>query len=539
MIHCASRSIQTILLAALHLASLLICSAPAQARADVAVPAPVSVLTAKCEAIGASNFSALPDAPTHIVSAKLIAASEDKPTYCEVEGYVSPQVGILMWLPAEKWNGKFLEIGCGGFCGTTQFIFLCNAPLRKGYACITTDMGHRAKEAEGLEWAYNNTQAVIDFAYRATHVTALAGKAIIAEYYGRKPDKSYFQGCSCGGRQALVEAQRFPWDFDGIIVGAPGINYTDITLEYALRARDLRDAKGKPLFDANSLAYLGKAVIAKCDMNDGLKDGQIGDPRLCKFNPQDYVCKSGASNECLTQAQATAAASYYAEQKSASGDRLGERAYFPGSETSMLGVAETPLMQRTFYEDFYKYMALSPNPGPAWKFENFDLNADYKRLGMIQSLLQADNPDLRRFKAAGGKLIFYHGWSDGGPSPLASIDYYNAVERAMGGRASTQDFLRLFMVPDMDHCMGGNGAWSIDYLDYLEKWVEQGKAPDVVIGAHFTANPIDPILAKPLDVTKAKFTRPVFPYPLRAQYDGKGDPNSASSFKPAKAQSEY
>jgi feruloyl esterase len=145
----------------------------------------------------------------------------------------------------------------------------------------------------------------------------------------------------------------------------------------------------------------------------------------------------------------------------------------------------TPITKRPFYEDFFKYMALIPNPGPAWRFEDFDLNADYRRLGLIQSLMRADNPDLSRFKAAGGKLIFYHGWKDGGVSPLTSVEFYKAIERTMGGRAATQNFLRLFMVPDMDHCKGGKGPWSIDYLSYLEKWVEQGKAPDMMIGTHY------------------------------------------------------
>lgn len=490
----------------------------------------------QCEALKAENLSGIPDAPTHILSAKLVDVSANKPAYCEVEGNIAPQVGILMWLPAEKWNGKFLEVGCGGFCGTTAFIALCEDPLRKGYACITTDMGHKGLEGEGADWAYNNQQAVIDFAYRATHVTALAGKEIVKRYYGRKPDKSFFHGCSCGGRQAMVEAERFPWDFDGILVGAPGINYPDILMNFALRSRYLYTPSGQPLFDAKAVQFLGSAAVAKCDMNDGLKDGQIGDARLCKFDPRDYVCKAGALSagaaaDCLTPEQAEAAVAFYAEQKSASGDRLGDRAHFPGSEVSFLGIADNPLMKRSFFEDFFKYMAFIPNPGPNWKFEDFDLNADYKRMGLIQSLLQADNPDLRAFKATGGKMIFYHGWADGGPSPLTTIDYYQTVEKTMGGRAATQDFLRLFMVPGMDHCFGGSGAWSVDYLDYLDKWVEQGKAPDAMIGGYFATDPMDAQFSQSLDMSKAKFTRPIFPYPLRAHYKGSGDPNAASSFK--------
>jgi feruloyl esterase len=272
-------------------------------------------------------------------------------------------------------------------------------------------------------------------------------------------------------------------------------------------------------------------------MNDGVKDGLIGDPRSCKFDPRDIVCKSATAKACLTREQADAIVAVSGEQKSSSGDRVGERAYLPGWETSFLGLVDNPIMHRTFYEDFMKYMALDPNPGPTWKFEQFDMNEDYKRLGMIQALMQADNPDLHRFKAAGGKLIFYHGWADGGPSPLGSVAFYKSVEMAMGGRASTQDFLRLFMVPDMDHCYGGNGAWSIDYLAYMEKWVEQGKAPDVLIGAHYSADPMDLIFAKKVDPAKAQFTRPVFPYPLRAQYKGSGDPNDLSSYTPVNSES--
>lgn len=525
------RMVDFLTFATFCLVFIAVGSTDARAAHDMSVPKATTPLGIKCEAIKEADFSGVPDAPTHILSAKLVEASANKPQYCDIAGNIAPQVGIAMWLPAEQWNGKFVQIGCGGFCGTTAFIVLCEDPLRKGYACITTDMGHKGAEGEGVEWAYNNPQAVIDFAYRSTHVTALAGKAIVQAYYGKKPDKSYFHGCSCGGRQAMVEAQRFPYDFDGIIVGAPGINYPDIALNFALRSQFLYNKEGKPLFDAKSIEFLGNAVIAKCDMNDGIKDGLIGDARQCKFNPRDYVCKSNATSGCLTSDQAEAAVAYYSERKSASGDRIGDRAHLPGSEVSLLGMADNPLMKKPFFEDFFKYMAFVPNPGPNWKFENFDFNSDYKRMGLLQSLMQADNPDLRTFKAAGGKMIFYHGWADGGPSPLTTIDYYKTVERTMGGRANTQDFLRLFMVPGADHCFGGVGAWSVDYLDYMDKWVDQGKAPDVLTGAFFSDNPMDPMFSEPLDMSKAKFTRPVYPYPLRAQYKGKGDPNSASSFK--------
>lgn len=504
------------------------CCASLPANAEAEPRAPMSHPAISCEQLRAVNLSTVPEAPTHVTAAKTIEAAAGQPDHCEVEGYVAPQVGILMRLPTQAWNGKFLEVGCGGFCGVFTFIRDCDAPLRRGYACITTDMGHKGLEVEGVEWAYNNPQAVIDFGYRATHVTALAGKAIVERFYGRKPDRSYFSGCSCGGRQALVEAERFPYDFDGIIVGAPGITYSEFTLGFALRARTLRADSGKPLFDPAAIQFIGRAVIAKCDMDDGLKDGQIGDPRLCRFDPRAYVCRSEATTDCLSREQADAALSFYSETRSASGDRLGDRAFLPGWEGSYLGMGDAPVLKRRFYEDFFKYMALQPNPGPAWRFEDFDLERDPKRMGQIDALIGADNPDLSRFKAAGGKLIFYHGWADGGLSPLTSIDFYRMIERTMGGRAATQDFLRLFMVPDMDHCAGGKGPWAIDYLSYLTDWVEQGHAPDVMIGAHYSDDPS----FRAADGATPQFTRPIYPYPLRAKYKGKGDPNNAASFKP-------
>lgn len=500
----------------------------AAAAESPAASAPSNVqVVAKCEALESADLATVQDAPTRIDSAKLVEASDGAPAYCEVEGYVAPSVGILMRLPTQ-WNGKFLEAGCGGFCGMYTFIWLCNAPLQKGYACITTDMGHKGKEAAGAEWAYNNPQAVIDFAFRATHVTALAGKAIAKAYYGSAPSKAYFQGCSTGGYQGLVEAERFPWDFNGIIVGAPAIHYSQIVASFAYRARALHDVAGKPLFDASTIHFLTKAVIAKCDMNDGVRDGLIGDPRLCKFDPREYACKAGRTVDCLNPDQVRAAIAYYSDVRSSTGVRVTNYAMLPGSESSPLGMNENPTMKRSFYEDFLKYVALQPSPGPAWRFENYDVNNDYKRMGMIDSLMEADNPDLTRFKNAGGKIIFFHGWADGGISPLTSVEFYKTVERTMGGRSATQDFMRLFMVPDMDHCFGGRGPWRINYLQYLESWAEQGRAPGVLIGRHYSDDGMTALV--PAQGTPS-LVRPIFPYPLRAQYSGKGDVNDPSSYR--------
>ncbi len=503
-------------------AVLLLFSPPVAAQGSDSPRRPGA---ARCEALGKESFAAVPDAPTTLTSTTLVEASDSKPAHCEVEGYVAPQVGILMWLPTQNWNGKFLQVGCGGFCGTFVFMRDCVAPLGKGYACVTTDMGHKGNQGGGVAWAYNNPQAVIDFAYRATHVTALAGKAILHAYYGRKSDRSYFRGCSAGGRQGLIEAQRFPWDFDGVIAGAPAISYSDISFDFAYRERIFRDARGIPLFDAGAKQLLFKAVRVKCDMNDGVKDGLIGDPRLCRFDPQVLLCKAGTTSQCLTKAQADAATALYKTDRSVSGERLGQAAYPVGVENAVPLVARDA---RPFYEDFFKYMALQPNPGPEWTFEKFDREADYQRLGEIQGLMDATNPDFSRFKRAGGKLILHHGWADSGLSANASVELYESIQRAMGGRIATQEFMRLFMVPDTDHCGGGPGANAIDYLEYLDKWVVEGSAPDSMIAAHHTEKHLSPA---PATDTAPKFTRPVYPYPLYAKYKGSGDPNDASSFR--------
>ncbi|UPT64808.1 MAG: tannase/feruloyl esterase family alpha/beta hydrolase [Hyphomonadaceae bacterium JAD_PAG50586_4] len=485
-------------------------------------------MASRCEALRAQDFTQTPDAPTRIHSARLVEAAGAAPAYCELTGNIAPQVGILARLPAETWNGRFLQVGCGGFCGITTFIAMCDQPLQRGYACITTDMGHRGLEVEGVEWAYNNPAAVTDFAYRATHVTALAGKAIIERYYGRQPERSYFHGCSCGGRQALIEAERYPEDFDGIIVGAPAISYTDVSLTSARKVDLLLDRNGAPLFDAASIATISAAIIAECDMNDGVRDGQIGDPRICRFDPRRLICRGRARSNCLTRAQGQAAWAFYHEERTPSGERVGERAFSPGWESGFFGLAmAAPLTQRAFYEDYFKYLALTPAPGPTWRFEDFDLTRDRPRLEAMNALMEPQ-ADLSAFSAAGGRMIMYHGWNDGGISPQTSVAYYEGVERSMGGRAATQSFMRLFMVPDMDHCMGGRGPWAIDYLTYLERWVEHGEAPDALIGAHFTDNPMS---TEPVDYSTPRFTRPIYPYPLRAEYSGAGDPTSAASFQ--------
>jgi feruloyl esterase len=500
----------------------------------------------QCTALKNVDLSDIQDAPTQITAARLIETKGD-PVYCQVQGYVSPQVGFEIRLPTNNWNGKFMETGCAGTCGTVNIDWLCPSLLRKGYTCITSDMGHQGRIGNGL-WAYNNLQAEIDWGYRATHVTALAGKAITERFYKKAPDRSYFMGCSTGGRLGMVETQRFPWDFDGIIAGAPASVQSIMVRFWAALAMKAND--GASILSHADLQLVHNAVVAACDMNDGVRDGLIGDPRTCNFDPEELVCKGNSNTRCLSRQQASAVKKMYEGPMTSKGQKIyTDGALMRGAELAFGEYYQSGHFS-DFDVDFFRYLAFIPDPGPNWQPSDLNFDRDYKRFGMMESLYAANNPDLRTFKANGGKLILYHGWADagaGGIPPLKTVEYYETAEKTMGGPAATRDFFRLFMIPGMGHCGGGEGAAYIDYVSYLENWVEKGQAPDVMVGAHIDTDRLDRFLTTHdskspnfsreyelflNDPRSAKFTRPVYPYPFQAKYKGMGDPNRAESFEP-------
>ena len=500
-----------------------------------------AVLATECPALAATNFSEIQDAPARVTSAKLVQASGGLPAYCQVQGVVLPNVGFELRLPSSTWNGKFFEAGCGGFCGNIP-IGACDAPLQKGYACIASDMGNKGGRTNGLVF-YNNLQAQIDFGFRGAHVTALVGKAITEYYYAKAPSRAYFMGCSSGGQQAFSEAQRFPWDFDGIIAGAPSPTFSGPMMYYEWAGRNLV-GKVSPA----DLKFLHEKAVAKCDLGDGLKDGIIGDPLGCKFDPAELRCSSGKKTACLTMQQVEAVKKVYAGPMTSKGEKIYTGGPLVGSElnwygegsaygnTSVTGAyADTSgTFISAWPSEYYRYVGFMPAQGPKGKYPGFDFDRDYKRLGMAEALFgNANNPDLRKFAAAGGKMILYNGLADQSDIPSDAIDYYETAERTMGGRAATEKFFRLFLIPGMNHCWGGDGAFAIDYLSYLEAWVERGQAPDVMIGAHLTGD-ASTRYKFPLDPTSVKFTRPVYPYPLQARYKGTGDPNDAANFHAVK-----
>jgi hypothetical protein len=509
----------------------------------------VSAFATNCAALASADFSTVQDAPTQITEAVAVKASDALPGYCRVTGYVAPQVGIKLALP-ESWNGKFIEMGCGGHCGylsEEQLSASCGEALRKGYACIISDMGHKGTGGDGL-WAYNNLQAIVDWGYRGPHVTALAGKAISQTFYQKPPAHSYFSGCSTGGRQALQEAQRFPWDFDGIIAGAPPIRLADLYVTFAWGQRATHDAAGKPLLSIADLKLLTDGALARCDLDDGVRDGIISNPFTCPFRAADLACKKGQTTGCLTPEKVQAAEMIYSGPVDGAGNSLFGAGAAPGSELGepelekyggdwgiyYLGTDQAPAAYADLTQEGLKYLFFSPAQSASWTMQQFDFDKDYKRLDVSQSLYDSSNPDLNRFKNAGGKLLIYQGLNDLSILPQWIIRYYQNVERVMGGREQTQDFVRLFSLPGVEHCAGGSGADIVDYLTYLEDWVEQEKAPDRLIAAHLKKLDWAHPPTFPLDPSNTAFTRPVYPYPTKAKYRGHGDPDNAASFGPAK-----
>ena len=510
-----------------------VCAAfPCWAQTERAADSPAVV----CAALADADFSGIDEAPTQIESAQLIEPKNGLLEYCQVRGYVWPQVGFELQLPTTGWNGKFIELGCGGSCGDLSQAVEC--PTHRGYACIASDMGHKGKVGDGL-WAYNNLQAQIDFGYRGAHVAAVAGKAITEHYYGHAPKYSYFHGCSTGARQGLVEAQRFPWDFDGVIVGGVWIDDTFSTMDFIWATRALNDVDGKPLLSGADMQMVRDAVLAKCDLDDGVKDGLIGNPLACKFDPGELRCKAGVTGRCLTDGQIDALKKVYAGPTTSKGVKLTPGGPVPGSEHAWTAYSDDPTRWTLtrWTKTWFRWMTLPP-AGRGWQLADFDFDRDYKRFynGSQESLNSDTNPDLRKFKDAGGKLMAYVGWNEWS-LPRKAVDYYQTVEKTMGGRQATQDFFRLFTIPGANHCTGGEGPFAVDFLSYMEAWVEQGRRPDLMIGAHVLINDDDPMWFEKLRFplapgTPISFTRPIYPYPLWAKYKGSGDPNRAENFEP-------
>ena len=432
------------------------------------------------------------------------------PAYCRVAVTMKPSsdssIDMEVWMPAENWNNKFQMVGNGGWAGTMSFPAM-QAALREGYATATTDTGHKGGDAV---FALNHPEKLVDFAYRAVHETVVKSKALITAYYGKAPKLSYWNGCSTGGRQGLMEAQKYPEDFDAVIAGAPADYQTH------LHAWDMMVATGirkddQHFVSAPKLAALNKAVMAACDASDGVKDGLLNDPRKCKFDPATLSCKNGEDkDDCLTPAQLESVKLVLSPAKKKNGELI-----FPGKEPggetgwnmiSQRSPAPAGLSQGTFQYATYQ--------DANWDWHNFDLDKDTaaadEKFGYVNA-----TADLNAFKNRGGKLLMYHGWSDPLISPENSINLYTNIVQKTGSKS--ENWIKLYMIPGMGHCQGGNGTDQFNKVAVLERWRESNSAPDSIIAAHVTGNNVE-------------MTRPLCPYPQVAVYKGVGSTNDSASF---------
>jgi feruloyl esterase len=467
-----------------------------------------------CDALGKVDFSQDPESPAAITGAKLVAAAGSTNEYCAITGYVQPQVQFEVRLPTKSWNGRYFQIGCGGFCGFVN-IAGCGDMLAKDMVVAADNMGHVGDFIKEPLWG-SDADARRDYGARGTHVTALIAKRLIAAFYGKAPGHSYFRGCSTGGREGLMEAQHYPADFDGIVAGDPAFAGRLGAISNVWEAQKLFARGNKPLFDPAALAFLHASVITACDAVDGVKDGVISDPRRCKFDPASLQCAAGKSGFCLSADQIAAAKAVYDGPRDSAGVRLHPGGMMLGSEAAWGGEDTWSLPQGAL-----RYLEFAEQR-PDFDYHDFDWDKDPDKVraqvAAYDPVAPGSAPDLSAFHARGGRLILYHGWADQGVSPLGTLDYYSQVAAKIGGMSAMREWFRLFMVPGMFHCRGGDAPNTFDFMPAIQSWVEQGTAPDGVIA---TQKKGDQVVR----------TRPLVAYPETAAYDGKGDVNVATSWK--------
>ncbi|HTM04493.1 MAG TPA: tannase/feruloyl esterase family alpha/beta hydrolase [Vicinamibacterales bacterium] len=431
------------------------------------------------------------------------------PAFCRVLATLKPTPGsditIEVWLPANNWNGKFQGVGNGVWFGNIDQNSLATA-LRRGYATAGTDTGH---EGNGGPWM-RDKEKLIDYGYRSVHEMTAAAKTIVNAFYGNAPKFSYFNSCSSGGREALKEAQMFPDDYDGIVAGSPALN-TTARSAYAIHVAQVVHKDEASFIPPAKFAAIHEAALQACDALDGVTDRVITNPRACRFDPAVIACKAGEdSNSCLTAAQVATARALYQPLVNPKTKKVINPGLEPGSEPGW-NVFAGPQPFGTALQ-FFQFMATS---NPQIDYKTIDFSNDATLAAIDNDVVNAKSTDLKKFVSIGGRMIQYHGWSDPQIPPGSSVNYYEDVLKAMGPQV--KDNYRLFMVPGMNHCGGGDGPASFDMLTALEQWVEQKKAPDTIPAAHLTNG-------------QADRTRILCPHPQVATYTGSGDPNSAASF---------
>lgn len=491
-----------------------------------------SALTTDRSSVPCSELASASWSEFVVEAAEERPASDGDPAHCAVRGTIDTEIRFELLLPLpDAWNGRFVMGGGGGFVGSVENQVLQfqlagqGSVLAQGYATAGTDTGHQGSPIDA-SWALDRPDREINFGHRAVHLTAETAKTIIRIHYGRDIDFSYFLGCSRGGGQGMMESQRFPDDFDGIVSGAPaydwpGIGAHFIQTQQAIYPNDL----STPVVTPELRELVASSVLEACDDLDGVADGLLGDPRDCGFRPQDLpVCTEIAGGEeCVTAAQLHALQVVYGGAK-VDGEVV--HPGFPfGGETDAGGWSQwitgganqfgpdTPSLHYAFGTQMYKYIIFDD---PDWDYSSYDFSDWATETRAAAEILNATETDLTPFKVAGGKLILWNGWSDPAISALGTIEYYEAVER---DDPDADSYARLFLMPGVLHCTGGPGPDAVDWLAAIRRWVEEDEAPDRLTATKLGSD------------EAVELQRPVCAYPAEAVYDGSGDPDAESSFE--------
>jgi feruloyl esterase len=490
----------------------------------------ITVLAAAAYAAGAcEDVSRLKLENATVTSAQVVAAGgftqsggrggkgvniyQNLPAFCRALVTMTPtldsDIKVEVWLPVSGWNGKYLAVGNGGWAGSISYGDLADG-LRRGYATSSTDTGHTGGSGS---FVLGHPEKFVDFAWRSEHEMAVKSKLIVAAMYGSPARYSYWKGCSTGGRQAMKEVQMWPDDFDGVIAGAQANPRTGMALLQASVAHAaLKDPASRiPLA---KLPAIHEAALNACDELDGLKDGLIGEPSQCQFDPRVIQCKAADADNCLTAAQVAAARAMYQPARTVRTGAKVSPAFTPGNELGWAALLRGP-EPNSLGMDQFKYVVFKD---ANWDWRTFDFDKDIDRtIQADDGLTDAVNPNIQPFLAHNGKLLLYHGWADQLVPTETTIGYYEKVAEAMGGVSKIDQQVRMFLAPGMGHCGGGEGPNEFDTLAALEQWVEAGKAPDQMIASHATGGQVDR-------------TRPLCAYPKAAAYDGSGSIDEAANF---------
>ncbi|MXO66591.1 tannase/feruloyl esterase family alpha/beta hydrolase [Altericroceibacterium endophyticum] len=515
------------------IAGLVTAAAPEPARAAPisASSAPLIALPERAEIAPVMDCDALVvpvsqnsgDIVYRIRSATREQADQEHPASCLVKGYTAPQTEFELRLPLSGYNGRFLQGGCGGMCGVigTQITPRCSNAhtVSGGFAVAFNNGGHHSAGIGDATWAVGDPELREQFAHKAAHAVAVASKSIIQQFYGAPPEWSYFAGCSGGGREALVEVQRYPEDFDGVVAGSSVAMPAAMQLFLWEAQQGLYD-DGRPVFTSAAVELLHRKVLDACDTLDGIPDRQIDDPRQCRFDPAELACSEGEDGDatCLNADQVAAARAYYRGPSDADGHALFPGGAPYGGELGWIGRGSPIETGKFAAQSFLQYLLLPDLPADFtwrdWRFSKESL----QRLIKGGELYDAGQPDISTFQNAGGKLLMWQGFADNAAGAYGMLDYYQAMRDQMGGLDNVRSFARMFLVPGGYHCVGGYVPYDQDFLGAVVNWVETGKAPDAVTAV------------ATLDDDTIR-TRPLYAYPTGTRYLG-GDVNSASSFEP-------